>query len=285
MTTGLVTVKGLLTFKPSFTDSPGPHSVLPPGVSMSPAEHLKPSRWLHLAKPRWGGSDTQSCRSPLPSFKLPPPPTHWGDWRLHPDAGKVLREGSPRALKHDNKHFWRRVFAQERRVIRGGVEERGLGQPGTASGGACGQAMPRGGRGHWGQGGRQSSGPAMTPASREGGGPGKPDRDRSCRPAPSGVRLSYFLGRVTLGSLPSSVSFCFLLQRNPREEARGSQKRTRPWRGQKASREGTGAQGKPSLWRLLVSPSLPSRLPSCHIPAFLASPPNSFPFKKKMHLF
>lgn len=47
--------------------------------------------------------------------------------RFSEKADPVLR------LKHD-KCFWRRVFAQGRRVIRGGVEERGLGHQGRPAG-------------------------------------------------------------------------------------------------------------------------------------------------------
>ena len=86
------------------------------------------------------------------------------------------------------------------------------------------------------------------------------------------------------GGSPPSVSLCFLLQWSPREEGGVSEK-------DKALERTEGVQGrdrdpgKPCLWRLPVSlrllPSLPGLLPSCHIPALLASPPNSFPFKKK----
>lgn len=49
------------------------------------------------------------------------------------------------------------------------------------------------------------------------------------------------------------------------QRRRGVSEKDRPWRGQKGSREGTGAQGKPCLWRWPVSagllPSLPGPSP------------------------
>ena len=101
------------------------------------------------------------------------------------------------------------------------------------------------------------------------------------------VGLRHFLDRVTMGGSPSSVNLCFLLQQKPQRKSKGISAKDGAWEKTEGILEKDRDPGEAlpvAVADLSLHPSLPpslGHLPSFHIPALLASPPNSFPFKKK----